>query len=267
MAKGVGDATVDALNVVSVNEAFADARLDGEGALTQQIYRLLRRLIVGLTLLPNQFLSEKDVASCLAISKTPVREAFIRLAEDGIVRIVPKSGTYVAPIDIERAREGYFVRNALETSCAAQAAELANLGDVRRLRELLGQQKAIAENGGFSAFAVANDRFHSLIFEIADLPDAGLMIDAARFEIDRIQRLRDRYDRRSIEDSVAEHSGIVNAIALHDAEAARDCMERHLKKVQHAVEALAGEEEMRGVLEFLNQKRPGTRRSRGERNG
>lgn len=267
MARERNGAAIKGLNAAPVKEILADSGLDGKGALTQQVYRLLRGLIVNLVLLPNQFLSEKDVAGSLRLSKTPIREAFIRLAEDGIVKIVPKSGTYVAPVDIDSAREGHFVRNALEASCAARAAELCTLGDVRRLREQLGFQKALVECSDFAGFSAANARFHHLIFEIADIPDAGAMIDAARFETDRIWRMQERYSREEAEKAVAEHSDIVNAIALHDSDSAREGMERHLVKVLEAVDSLAKDRDMRGLLDFLNRKRPGTRRSRAGKNG
>ena len=113
--------------VLSVPQALAAAQLDNDGALGGQICRALRRLAVELMLLPNQFLSENDVADAFRVSRNPVREAFIRLADDGVVRIIPKSGTYVAAVDPGRAFEGFFIWNALESSCAAQVAEKCSL--------------------------------------------------------------------------------------------------------------------------------------------
>ncbi len=253
------------MHIVPVKEALDDASLDGRGSLTQQVYRLLRGLAVKLTLLPNQFLSEKDVAASLSISKTPVREAFIRLAEDGIVRIVPKSGTYVAPIDTDRGLEGYFIRNALEASCAAQAAEQYSLDDIGLLREMLAEQKRLADIGDAEGFEEANDRFHDAIFAIADLPDARRLIEQTRFEVDRILRINRACGRRSLPERLAGHSAIVNAIAGHDAEAARERMTDHLAGTRTAIEALANDTDSLDILGFLNRKRPGTRRSRSEK--
>ncbi len=115
-------AIIKDIQAVPVIELLAGLTLDGDGSLTQQVYVTLRRLAVELKILPNQFLSEKDVACGLRTSRTPVREAFIRLAEDGVVNVQPKSGTYVAPIDFARAEEGFFVWIALESSCAGRVA-------------------------------------------------------------------------------------------------------------------------------------------------
>ncbi len=257
---------VGGLEIIPVKEALDDAVLDGEGSLTQQVYRLLRSLVVALQLLPNQFLSEKDVAASLNISKTPVREAFIRLAEDGIVRIVPKSGTYVAPIDIERALEGYFIWSALECSCTAQAAEQFTLADIGKLRSSLGRHKAALDAGDAELFDRENDAFHQTIFEIADLPDARKLIDQARFEVDRVLRMRSEKSSQDMAGVLDDHSAIVNAIGRHDPEEARECMATHLSRVHTTIESLVHNEEQLMLLHFLNQKRPGTRRPRAEKN-
>lgn len=248
-----------------VPEVLEGASLDGEGSLTQQVYRLVRGLIVRLALLPNQFLSEKDVAASLDISKTPVREAFIRLAEDGIVRIVPKSGTYVAPIDLERASEGVFIWASLESSCAWQAAQQFSMDDIGGLRDLLSEEEKCIEAGDVEGFVRTNARFHATIFAMADLADARKMIDSARFEVDRVLRLRQGFYLDNMERSHAEHGELVNAIVRHDAEGARETMLRHLTQLRSIFDSLTDDPELSELFTFLNRKRPGTRRSRADR--
>lgn len=253
------------LAIVPVKDALDDSALDGVGSLTQQVYRLVRKLVIDLILLPNQFLSEKDVAASLDVSKTPVREAFIRLSEDGIVRIVPKSGTYVAPIDFDRAREGCFIWSALESSCAAQAAEQCSMRDIRLLRDGLESLKKSLDSGDAAGFASAGDGIHEIIYEAADLPDAKKLVDAARFEVDRVIHVVERYARREMSAVLAEFSDIVNAIARHDAEGARESMLRHMEQLERSFDSLMRDGELAAVFEFLNQKRPGTRRSRSDK--
>ena len=257
--------TMHGLAIVPTKDALEKEGLDGEGALARQVYRLIRRLVVDLILLPNQFLSEKDVAASLGISKTPVREAFIRLAEDGIVRIVPKSGTYVAPVDFERAKEGCFIWSALESSCAERAAEQCSMGDIRRLRDELGRMRQCADSGDAAGFAAAREAIHRVIYEAADLPDAEKLVEAARFEVDRVLHVVELRGRGPMPGVFAEYSDIVNAIALHQPEAARECVLRHMRRVQDIVSAGAGDGEVAALFAFLDRKRPGTRRSRAER--
>ena len=97
----------------------------GAGAgLAAQIYDLLRRRIIDLSLPPEMPLAEQDVANLLQASKTPVREAMIRLSREGLVAVVPKSGSYVTPINIERYLQACFVRVQLEVGCVRRLASL-----------------------------------------------------------------------------------------------------------------------------------------------
>ncbi|MGI9235393.1 MAG: GntR family transcriptional regulator, partial [Woeseiaceae bacterium] len=82
------------LNIRPLNEVLEASNLRGQGSLVDQVYGLLRAQIINLSLPPESALVEQEVASVLEISKTPVREAIIRLAREGLVEVVPKSGSY-----------------------------------------------------------------------------------------------------------------------------------------------------------------------------
>ncbi|MCD8352065.1 MAG: GntR family transcriptional regulator [Planctomycetaceae bacterium] len=248
-------------NAQPVQEVLTGSSLDGEGTLTGQVYRLLRSLIVTLRLLPNQFLSEKDVAAGMDVSKTPVREAFIRLAEDGIVRIVPKSGTYVAPIDPDRAREGLFIWTSLESSCAWQAAQTSGMDDASRLRTLLAKGERCIADGDRDGYFAVNDDFHAALFDMADLPDAKKLIDAARFEVDRVINLH-RHFPPDLQVFHSDHADLVNAVVRHDAEGARAAMLRHMGRFEDLLDRLSPDAELWELFTFLNRKRPGTRKSK-----
>jgi Transcriptional regulators len=258
---------VGGMEIIPVENVLRDATLDGNGSLTQQVYRLVRALVASLTLLPNQFLSEKDVAASLNISKTPVREAFIRLAEDEIVRIVPKSGTYVAPVDTEKAMEGMFIWTALECSCAAQAAEYMTIAGIGRLRGSLEIQKTAIMKANAAGFDRECDAFHDIIFDMADLPDARKLIEQARFEVDRILCIGQGYGKIPMDETLADHSAIVNAIGKNDGEEVRSRMAEHMGRMKKSIAEIVASDLHVELLHFLNQKRPGTRRSRAGKKG
>ena len=88
---------------------------DRRDSVASQVYRLLRTEIVELQLAPRTRLSEKDLALRLGVSRSPVREALLKLSDEGLVWIRPQSGTAVAPISISEVNDGQFVREALET--------------------------------------------------------------------------------------------------------------------------------------------------------
>src|SRR5690606_18355205 len=105
-----------------------------------QIYSDLRGQIVSIALKPGAWLSEARIAEQYGVSRTPVREAFKRLAEDGFLEVVPQVGTFVARIDMQAVRDAHFVRETLEcriVELAAEQIDEAQRAELRRnLREL-----------------------------------------------------------------------------------------------------------------------------------
>ena len=93
-----------------VADLLQDKSLNTQGSLTSQVFTLLKDLIITLQLHPGQMLSDKEVAEALQASKTPVRDPMIRLQSAGLVTIVPKTGTFITPIQIERYIEACFTR-------------------------------------------------------------------------------------------------------------------------------------------------------------
>ena len=105
----------------SIADLLKDVALDNKQSLVQQIYTILMELIVSIRLKPGRVMSEKEIADSLKASKTPVREALIKLEDAGLVRIVPKSGTYVSQISLESYIEACFARLQLGlVQCAVQ---------------------------------------------------------------------------------------------------------------------------------------------------
>lgn len=260
-------ALIKDIQVVPVRDLLAGTALDGVGSLTQQVYVALRRLAVELRLLPNQFLSEKDVADGLRVSRTPVREAFIRLGEDGVVNVQPQSGTYVATIDFVQAEEGFFVWSALESSCAGRVAEKGSLRDIGVLRDLAANEREAAWKGDAAAFRRTNNVFHDAVFDLAEFPGAKKVTDSARFEVDRIRNMLQMYNLIGMDEVAAEHNDIVNAIASGDAAAAEELMEKHLGNLRTAMRTAAADDDFQRTLRFLNQKRTGKRKARAGRQG
>ncbi len=242
------------LTEVPVTELLSKATLDGEGSLTQQVYHLLRQLIVNMHLQPNQFLPEKDVAASLNVSKTPVREAFIRLSEEGLVNIVAKIGTYVAPIDIKRAFKGYFIRESLESACAEALAKNGTEKEFAALQRELDEQRACLDHKDFDAFYILDNQFHSARFLIADMPTAKRLVDSAKAEVDRIKGLKSIYRFCRPEDVLfQEHQDICDAITGRDAKRARQEIKKHLTGMSEAIQAILKEEKLWRLFTTINQ--------------
>ena len=249
------------LDETPVGELLLRIKLDGEGSLTQQVYRLLHRLIVNLHLIPNQFLPEKDVAASLNISKTPVREAFIRLSEEGLVSIVPKIGTYVAPIDIKRALRGYFIRESLESACAEALAKNGSEDAFAVLRHELDEQERCVEMRDADGFYVLDNQFHAVMFAVAGLLNAKRLVDAAKAEVDRVKGLKSIYRFCRPDDVLfQEHVDIFTAMREGDGKRARQCIRNHLTGMNEAIQNILKEEKLWRLFNRINQGAKGAAR-------
>lgn len=105
-----------------------------------KIYLQLRGEMMTLALKPGEVLRAQELAEHLGVSRTPVREAFIRLQRDGLVNILPQRETAVSLIDLGRVMQERFVRESLELGVAAQLSARGSIGCLQGLNELIERQ-------------------------------------------------------------------------------------------------------------------------------
>ena len=155
----------------SIADRLRDVKLDPSKSLVSQVFEALKDMIVTITLKPGELISEKEVAEALGASKTPVREAVIRLEDMGLVEVVPKSGSYVTPIRLDRYIEACFIRLQLETGAVRRAAERQGgfEGIIRLEACIRAQEEAFAAKERVAFFRL-DETFHRILFEIAGIP-------------------------------------------------------------------------------------------------
>lgn len=237
----------------SVADAFAGMSLASGEPLADQVYAALRGAIVSLQLKPGQMLSEKETASALGASKTPVREAFIRLAGAGLVEIVPQSGTYVTKISINRFIEARFIRLELESGAARRAAGYhGNFLALVRLEACMRQQAEAVAVEDFAAFFRLDEEFHRLVFDMAGLGGVWRFMLQTQADLDRIRHLKRRYGIRQTDRVLREHAAIVAALKSGSAEKAEAAMVAHLGSLERDIEDLATNPDLLGFIEQLN---------------
>src|SRR5471032_2293361 len=136
--------------------------------VNQQIYRTLRQDIVTCVIPPGTLLSEKEISSRFNVSRQPVREAFIKLAEAGLVQVLPQRGTFVMKISAKRVADGRFIREAVETAVVRRAAVVATASDLALLEHNLQRQRLAARSQQTQEFLLLDDEFHRTIAQIID---------------------------------------------------------------------------------------------------
>lgn len=201
------------------------------------VYRELHAAIVSMRLKPGTVLNEKALAERFGISRTPVREALIRLVEDGLVNIYPQSGTFVAPIPTSLIPEAVVIRQALEGATVERAAACATAADVARLDDILERQRFLAERQDMNGFHEADEAFHETIADIAGFPGIWNYLKPVKVQIDRARRMTLPALGR-MQHVIDEHVIIRDAIAAHEVKAACDAMKIHLSAVIPDVEEL-----------------------------
>ncbi len=190
----------------------------------------LRRAIIAMRLKPGEALNEKIIAARFGVSRTPVREAMLRLKDDGLVEIFPQSGTFVARIPLASIPEAVVIRQALEAMAAERAALRRDDGAIQRLEASIKDQRQAAAAGDQSAFHDADEAFHALISEAAGYPGIWRLAQTVKAQVDRCRRLTLPVPGRMAR-VIDEHQAIVGAIMAGDGLAARDAIIAHLEAV------------------------------------
>ncbi|WP_138472392.1 GntR family transcriptional regulator [Poseidonocella sp. HB161398] len=156
-----------------------------------QIYELLRRAIVMLEMRPGAPISEKELCAAYGVSRTPVREAIQKLAEEGLVNVIPHSGTYVSQISFAGAEEGFVIRRALEIEGVRRAAERAGKSPelVRELDAITVRMQQIVDQDLLDTYIDADDALHSTIAKMSGMTRLWKFISMAKVDLDRMRQL------------------------------------------------------------------------------
>ncbi|PTW58980.1 DNA-binding GntR family transcriptional regulator [Breoghania corrubedonensis] len=209
-------------------DTIRTVELDLTMAVGPQITAALRRLIVHNSILPGQRLSEAEISQHFGVSRQPVREAFIKLAEEGLLEIRPQRGTFVQKVSLEAVLDARFVREAVEADIAKLCAAVPRPGLLRELRDQLDAQRASLAKGG-DAFVPLDDLFHRTLAEAAGHPNAWMVIEGLKSQLDRVRHFATA--QFPLEHLVEQHAAIVDAIEMRDPGAAEDAMRFHLKRI------------------------------------
>lgn len=200
-----------------------------------QLHQQLRTAIVQGDLLPGAALSETDIAERYQVSRQPVREAFIRLAQEDLLEIRPQRGSFVKRIVMADVLDARFVREAIEVAVAREAALKADPAAIARLKNTLAAQSVAQGNAEFLA---ADESMHREIALIAGRESAWRVVDQVKAQMDRVRYLS--YTEVSPADRlIAQHSAIVEAIAAHDADAAEAAVRAHMAEILQQLPQLA----------------------------
>ena len=207
--------------------------------LSVRVGAWLRRGILDVSLPPGAAIVEAAIAQRFGSSRTPVREALLRLADEGLVDIRPQRGTYVARLALGRIAEALFVREAVECGVLERLAARADHAIVAaRLAAIVDEQEAAVDAGDVRAAMEADTRLHRALVEAAGLPGVWDVVSRAREMHQRIRAIAVP-ELGTARAAVGEHRRIVRALKAGHAATARSAMAAHVRRNLALAEEIA----------------------------
>lgn len=199
-------------------------------SLSERVYQHLRDAIVSLHLKPCEPASAKTIAEVLGVSRTPVRDALIRLATDHLVDVFPQKVTVIAPLRIGDLKRSYFIREALEMSLVRRMASLPERSEVtRELRKAIQPHDENREKTTTLAFHRSEDDFHRLIATHAGPHGVWNEMPRVNACFDRFLHIASSMGTSDRNETTARKRNIVDAIEAGDPERAATALGLYLR--------------------------------------
>lgn len=201
---------------------------NGTVQLSRQVFQALKQAIVTCAIEPGSRLSENEIAEQYGVSRQPVREAFIKLAETGLIEVSPQRRTYVSKISLKKVDDGRFVREAIEAAIVRRAAASIDDDHLDALAENLRLQARAAAKHDHAGFLELDEAFHAAIAAAIDCDAAWEAIETIKVSMDRVRFLI-LVKVSPLDRLIAQHTEIYEGLKAHDADRAEQAMRLHLK--------------------------------------
>ena len=195
--------------------------------LSEQVYQVVRGLIVSGRMRPGEAVIEAGLAARLGVSRTPVREALKRISDEGLIDVFAQNGTFIAPISRKALEEAYVIRTALEAESASRAAGHLTAAAAEAFVDNIAAHELAIERRHFAEAIRLDDNFHRMIAEVNGLHMLWRAVDISKAQMDRGRHLAIPQPGLGAV-TIRQHRSILEAMQAGDAEHAAHCMRDHL---------------------------------------
>lgn len=203
------------------------AQLKRGVALSEQVYHVVRGLIVSGRMRPGEAVVEAALAARLGVSRTPVREALKRISDEGLIEVFAQSGTFIAPISRKALEEAYIIRTALEAESVSRAAGRLTADDIEGFADNIAAHELAINRQRFAEAIGLDDTFHRMIAEVNGLHMLWRAVDISKAQMDRGRHLAIPEPGLGAV-TIRQHRMILEAMQAGDAAGAVQCMREHL---------------------------------------
>lgn len=203
--------------------------LEQGAAVGPQLYRLLRDRIVRGDIAPGARISETEIATAYFVSRQPVREAFIKLAEEGLVGVRPQRGTYVSLISVPAVMTARFIREAVEADVVRRVAETVDATGMDQLDAHIAAQRALGPDASGDEFMRLDEDFHRTLAELAGQAAVADHLEGLKTQMNRVRHISARQFAR--DRLIAQHAEVVAGIRDRNPDRAEAAMRGHLREI------------------------------------
>lgn len=222
------------LNLRRLNMLFSN---HGSQPIRTQVYETLKQYIIELKLSPGQALSENEMATQFQVSRTPIRESFVRLSQEGLVQVIPQKGTFVSLINTGLVDEARFMRMKLELAIVEEACKNFPHSALEELELNLLEQKKYLDLDDVETIFNLDQQFHFILFAGVKKQHIWHTMNILTIHLDRCRRLR-LLDNHEWQHLYNEHLFLYESIKNNDSAAAIMMMKTHLSNSIHDIEIL-----------------------------
>lgn len=225
---------------ISINDADVSKLppvSDLSGSLADRVYGAVKSAILSLDFLPGSMIRKSDICDQLGVSRSPVADALAKLSSEGLVDIVPQSGTRVSRLSMAAIREDIFFREALEVAAARHAALHRSEETLGRLTRNIEMQRLLIADADGEDFFRTDIAMHEMIMATTSMPRLPATVRMLSSHVDRARVLLVPEPGR-LSETVEEHVDIVEAIRAHDAPGAEAAMRHHVRNLIKRLEPL-----------------------------
>lgn len=204
---------------------------------SEEIYQTLRSEILSLRFKPGEELNLQLLSEQLQVSRSPVRDALMKLSGDNLVDIFPQKGTRVSLIDLKQVEEERFLRKSLEEAAVKKFINTVTDTHLAQMEEnILLQQKAMKEEN-FIDFLQTDNAFHSIIFSGIGMSRIWNLILSQGGNHHRM-RLLSFFEKNALAKIIEQHQSMVGALRFKDLKEMLNLEEKHLSKLLQETESL-----------------------------
>ena len=201
-----------------------------QGSLTDRTFLAIREAIMELNFLPGEIIRKHDICNALGVSRSPVSEALAKLRNEGLVEVVPQSGTFVSRFSLQDIKEGAFLREAIELACIEILASNISEQQLIDLNRNLKLQKVLAESDDYQGFYQLDAKMHGMIMDFTGYKNLAKVTKTGWVQVDRARQLLLPVDGR-LKKAFQEHKAVIEALEQNDVALAREKMRTHLNQL------------------------------------